>query len=238
MRVPALHSWPRQYSKAVQLQEKLRGRLVLSGAGRRHRIVAGADVSYDRGDDRLYAAVVAIRLPHLEVVEIASVISRARFPYVPGLLSFREAPPVISAFRRLRTRPDAAIFDAHGIAHPRGFGLASHLGLWLDVPSIGCAKSILVGEAQEPGPNRGAWTPLRMGKRRIGAALRTRSGCKPVYVSQGHRIGLDAAIRLVQRCVDRYRLPEPTRLAHLEVNRMRRGTRKLEKWGRSPIRKS
>lgn len=222
MRVRTLHPWHADYRKAVRIQEDLRARLILRGGARRYRIVAGADVSYDRGGDRLYAAVVLLRIPEMETIEVSSVTSKARFPYVPGLLSFREAPPVIRAFRRLRTRPDAVLFDGHGVAHPRGIGLASHLGLWLDLPSVGCAKSRLVGEGVEPPPRRGAWTPLRLEGRRVGAILRTRDQVRPIYVSPGHRIGLPAAIRLVMACTDRYRLPEPTRRAHLEVNRLRR----------------
>lgn len=225
MRIPALHPWHTDSRKAIRLQEELRGRLVLRGGSRRYHLVAGADVSYNPGDDRLYAAVVLLRLPEMEVQEVSSVTSRARFPYVPGLLSFREAPPVIQAFRRLRTRPDAAIFDAQGIAHPRGIGLASHMGLWIDLPSVGCAKSRLVGEGPEPGERKGDWTPLSHQGRRVGAILRTRDRVRPVFVSPGHRIGLAGAIRLVLACTNRYRLPEPTRQAHAEVNRLRRGGR-------------
>ncbi|MCZ6690703.1 MAG: deoxyribonuclease V [Planctomycetota bacterium] len=222
MRVRSLHSWPTSYHEAVAVQNRLKSRLILRGDRRKYRIIAGADISYDRGDDTLFAAVVVLRLPEMEIVEISSVTSRARFPYVPGLLSFREAPPLIEAFRRLRTRPDAAIFDGHGVAHPRGFGLASHLGVWLDLPTVGCAKSILVGDGAEPRSTRGEWSPLRLKGKKLGAILRTRAGVKPVYVSQGHRIGLPAAIRLVLECANRFRLPEPTRLADREVNRLRR----------------
>jgi deoxyribonuclease V len=183
--------------------------------------VAGADVSYERDGHRLFAAVVVHRLRSLEVVDVGRAIVPARFPYVPGYLSFREGPAVLQAFRRLKIVPDAAIFDGHGLSHPRGFGLASHLGLWLDIPSVGCAKSRLVGDEETPGPNRGDRTPLIFRGKRVGAVLRTRRGVKPVYVSQGHRMGLRSAVSLVLRSTGRFRLPEPTRAAHVEVNRLR-----------------
>jgi deoxyribonuclease V len=138
---------------------------------------------------------------------------RVPFPYIPGLLSFREIPPLLSAWKRLRTRPDAIIVDGQGIAHPRRLGIASHLGLVLDVPTIGCAKSRLCGEHEEPAPERGSWTPLIHKDERIGAALRTRDGCNVVYVSTGHRVGLKSAISVVLAWAPRYRLPEPQRLA-------------------------
>ncbi len=195
MRVPSLHRWPTDARKAIALQKDLSDRLDLRAPARRRpwRRVAGADVSYDPGGDVLYAAVVLIDLPSLEVIEISTAITPIRFPYVPGLLSFREAPPVLAAFRRLRSEPEAILFDAHGLAHPRRFGLACHLGMWLQRPAVGCAKSRLVGEEQETGADVGDWAPLMHHGRRLGATLRTRAGCKPVYVSQGYRIGLPAA---------------------------------------------
>jgi deoxyribonuclease V len=222
VRVSTLHPWSRSVPSAIRLQERLRGRVVLRGRAGRIRRVAGADVSYDRGDDRLYAAAVVLGLPSLEILDVGRAVVTARFPYVPGLLSFREGPGVIRAFRRLRIEPEAVIFDGQGIAHPRGFGLASHVGLWLDLPSVGCAKRRLVGEEGETGPCRGDQAPLMMQGRKIGVTLRTRPGVRPVYVSQGHRIDLPSAIRLVLRCTSRYRIPEPVRAAHAEVNRLRR----------------
>jgi len=194
---------------------------VRRGGPARVRLVAGADISYDRGSDRFFAAVVVLELPGLAVVEQATLEGKSPFPYVPGLLSFREGPLVLRAFRRLRRRPDLALFDGHGIAHMRGFGIASHLGVLLGIPSIGCAKSRLVGEHAEPGPEPGDRVALLYEGRRVGAVVRTRRGVKPIYVSQGHLISLAAAVRWTLRCCAGYRVPEPTRQAHLLANRLR-----------------
>ena len=185
--------------------------------------IAGADVSYAKRPETMYAAVVVMEWPSGEVVEEVTAERRAEFPYIPGLLSFREIPSLLAAFERLRTRPDVIIYDGHGIAHPRGFGIASHLGVLLDAPTIGCAKKRLVGEHEEPGPERGSQVPLRLEGKTIGTVLRTRSKVKPVFISVGHRIGLRSAVRLVLETGGGYRLPEPTRLAHLLSNAARRG---------------
>ncbi|MHC4136075.1 MAG: deoxyribonuclease V [Planctomycetota bacterium] len=213
--------FPRTYSGAVRRQLELRDRLVLSGGPRRVARVAGADISYDRGSDRFHAAVVVLGWPGLEVVESATARGRSPFPYIPGLLSFREGPLLMRAFRRLERPPDLILFDGHGIAHMRRFGIASHLGLLLDLPSIGCAKRRLVGEHAAPGRKVGDQTPLVHEGRRVGAVVRTRAGVKPVFVSPGHRIGLAAAVRWVLATGAGYRLPEPTRQAHLLANRLR-----------------
>jgi deoxyribonuclease V len=186
--------------------------------------VAGADVSYDRGspDHDLYAAVVVLDVESLRVVEVAAVRAGARFPYVPGYLSFREIPPLLDAFAKLEAVPDLIVCDGQGRAHPRRFGLACHLGVLLDRPTFGCAKSRLIGEYREPGPRRGAHTRLRDGREVIGEVVRTRSFVKPVFVSVGHRISLETARRIALRLAPRYRLPEPVRAAHREVNRLRR----------------
>ena len=183
--------------------------------------MAGADVSYDRGSPVLFAAVVVLDASNLEIVEVAATTGRAAFPYVPGYLSFRELPPLLEAFAKLRTRPDLVLCDGHGRAHPRRFGFACHLGVVLDVPAIGVAKSRLVGEHREPGLRRGAHVALRADAEVIGAVLRTQPGVKPVYVSVGHRVSLATARQLVLRFTPRYRVPEPIRAAHAEVNRLR-----------------
>jgi deoxyribonuclease V len=188
------------------------------------RLVAGADVSYDRDSPILFAAIVVLDAGTLETVEVVSARGRARFPYLPGYLSFRELPPLAEAFARLSVRPDLVLCDGHGRAHPRRFGLASHLGVALGVPSIGCAKSRLIGEHRDPGLRRGAHTALRDGGETIGEVLRTRTGVAPVYVSVGHRVTLATARRLVLRFAPRFRIPEPIRAAHAEVNRLRRQT--------------
>ena len=214
--------FPRTYRTAVARQLELRDRLVLKGGPRRVRLVAGADLSYDRGSDRFFAAVVVCRLPDLAVVETATARGTSPFPYIPGLLSFREGPLLLRAFRRLRAQPDLVLFDGHGIAHMRGFGIACHIGLLLDLPSVGCAKTRLVGTHAQPGRAVGAEAPLRHDGRRVGTVLRTRAGAKPVFVSCGHRIGLKAAVRWTLSACRGYRLPEPTRQAHLLANRLRR----------------
>jgi len=211
------------YHEAVAIQEALRREVVRTGSLKGMRLIAGADVSYAKRAATMYAAVVVLDWPSLSVVEEVTAERRAAFPYIPGLLSFRELPAVIAAFRKLRSQLDVIICDGHGVAHPRGFGIASHLGVLLDVPTIGCAKKRLVGEHAEPGAQRGARAPLRLAGRTIGTVLRTRSTVKPVFVSVGHRIGLSSAVRLVLETAVRYRLPEPTRLAHVLSNAARRG---------------
>jgi len=206
------HPWSVSPAEAVALQERLRGRVERASRLGPLRRVAGIDISVKGG--RARAAVVVLTFPGLETVESAVVEQPCRFPYVPGLLAFREGPSILAAFRRLRVRPDLLFFDGQGIAHPRRFGIASHIGMLLDLPSIGCAKSRLIGRHAEPGRFRGAWAPLADGGEVIGAALRTREGVKPIYVSIGHRVNLRTAIRLVMRCTGSYRLPEPTRRAH------------------------
>jgi deoxyribonuclease V len=176
----------------------------------RVRIVAGVDASYK---DVARAAVVALSFPALEVLETAVAVRAIPFPYVPGLLSFREAPAVLDALAKLRARPDVLIFDGQGLAHPRRLGLASHLGVYLDLPSVGCAKSRLVGRYEEPGPATGDRAPLVDRGEVVGVALRTKPRTKPLFVSVGHKIDLETAVALVLACLRGYRLPEPTRLA-------------------------
>jgi deoxyribonuclease V len=222
LRPRVCHDWDLAIPEARALQEKLRGRVIERDAGRAPGLVAGADISFDRSSPELHAAVVVLDTESLEVVEIAGVQASARFPYVPGYLSFREIPPLLEAFARLETVPDLIICDGQGRAHPRRFGLACHLGVLLDLPTLGCAKSRLIGDYREPGLRRGAHTQLRDGGEVIGEVVRTRSGVKPVFVSVGHRITLETARRTVLRLAARYRLPEPVRAAHREVNRLRR----------------
>ncbi len=187
----------------------------------RVRYVAGADVSTQ--GDRGYATVAVLSFPGLSVVEVRGFEAPLTFPYVPGLLAFREIPPVAGALRAVESPVDAVIFDAQGLAHPRGLGLASHLGLFLDVPTVGCAKSRLVGEHEEPGPEKGSATDLVYRGKVVGRVVRTRTGVSPVYVSVGNRIDLDSAVNLVLACCTKYRLPETTRQAHNAANKLRRG---------------
>jgi deoxyribonuclease V len=203
--------WPTSLAEARAIQQHIRTRIITHDAHGPIRTVAGVDTGYS-GDSAL-AAVVVLAFPSLEVLDYAVARRQIDFPYVPGYLSFREAPAVLDALASLRITPDLLICDGHGLAHPRRCGIASHLGVLTDLPSIGCAKSLLVG-THEPLPDvRGAWMPLHDQGEVVGAALRTRPGVRPVYVSIGHRVALETAIRFVMACVTRYRLPETTRAA-------------------------
>ena len=215
------HSWDLDPSAARALQRELATQVVREDRFGELRLLAGLDLGFPRdaaGREVGRAALVVLRAADLGPVEQRIVERPVSFPYVPGLLSFRESPVALAAFEALAERPDLLIVDGHGLAHPRRFGIACHLGLLLDLPTIGCAKSILVGRAEEPGPRPGDWTPLVDRGETIGAVLRTRAGVKPVYVSVGHRVSLPTAIDLVLRCGRGYRLPEPTRLAHLAAS--------------------
>lgn len=187
------------------------------------RTVAGCDLSSNRGRPEVWAGLVVLEAATFEVVDEAVVATTMTFPYVPGLLSFRELPPLLAAYERLTVAPDAILCDGHGYAHPRRLGLASHAGLLFDRPTVGCAKSRLIGEFDEPGTSRGSCSDLLDEGELIGQVVRTRDGVKPLFVSLGHRCRLQDAVELVLRCGRRHRLPEPTRLAHQLVNRARRG---------------
>lgn len=211
MKTSANHSWPADLDEARAIQEQIRAQVITYDAFGSIRTVAGVDTGYS-GDSAL-AAVVVLAFPSLDVIDYAVARRQIGFPYVPGYLSFREAPAVLDALANLRITPDLLICDGHGLAHPRRCGIACHLGVLTDLPSIGCAKSVLIG-AYGPLPDvRGAWTPLRDHDEVVGAAVRTRPGVRPVYVSIGHRVSLETAIHFVMACVTRYRLPETTRAA-------------------------
>lgn len=216
------HRWNLTPDAAVRLQKQLCHLIRQVPLSAPPRLVAGADVSFTTDGKRLVGGIIVWNAETGEAVEHAHAISRVTFPYVPGLLSFREAPVVLAAARKLRQAPDVFIFDGHGLAHPRLFGLACHVGLLMDRPSLGCAKSLLCGRHAEPGRRAGASTRLKHRGQVVGRVVRTRSSVKPVYVSVGHRITLDDAARLTLRCCGKYRLPEPTRLAHQLVTRLRK----------------
>jgi len=209
----APHSWSVSPSQAVAIQRELSTRVVTIGAPRNVRCVAGVDVAFSADELHCVAAAVTWDVRNRIVLEQHVVRHPLRFPYVPGLLSFREAPAILEVLRRVSREPDVFLFDGQGIAHPRRFGLACHVGVILDRPSIGCAKSLLLGEHGPLHEKAGSSAALRDRGQRIGAALRTRAGVKPVYVSIGHRVSLAAATRIVLACCNGFRLPEPTRLA-------------------------
>ncbi|MCX5682602.1 MAG: endonuclease V [Planctomycetota bacterium] len=223
MKIQRLHEWNLDYRQAVEVQKQLAGRVIEGPPIERVETVAAADVSAGKREEWIIAAVVVMRLPDFEVLETSQAGLKATWPYVPGCLSFREAPVVLEAFRQLRTVPDVVLLDGQGRAHPRRMGLASHIGLALEVPTIGCAKSRLVGEMRgELEPERGSRQEFWEGGERIGTVLRTRAGVKPVYVSVGHRIDLPSAERWVLAAAPRFRLPEPATAAHQRVTHLKK----------------
>lgn len=212
MKVADLHPWPTEAVEAETIQERLRPLADLTSAGPAAvRTVAGLDVAY--ADDRLAAAAVVLDAESLDVIEEATVLDRPGFPYVPGLFAFRELPALVGALRRLSVTPDLLVCDGHGLAHPKRFGLACHLGVLTGLPSIGVGKTRLVGSCDEPGGDRGSWSAVSDQGQVVGRALRTQTGVRPVFVSVGHRADLDTACALTLGLAPRHRLPETTRRA-------------------------
>ena len=214
MKYLKLHTWNVDYKKAVEIQERLKKSIILKGSTKNCKLIAGADVSYTKGSEIFYASVVVFNLQTMERVEEVTASGKVDFPYIPGLLSFRESPILLKAFAKIKSEPDVIILDAQGIAHPRGIGLASHIGLLLDKSSIGCAKTRLIGEYNEVGGEAGCHSQLTVKGEIVGAVLRTRKNVKPVFVSPGHKIDLNTSIDLVLKSCRGYRLPEPVRQAH------------------------
>ena len=214
--------WDLAPREAMRLQESLRERVELEDRFGEIRYVAGADMAFDPATEVAFGGVIVYRLPGLEEVERRMARRKLRFPYVPGLLSFRECPVLLAAFARLKTEPDLILIDGQGFAHPRRLGIACHIGILFDKPTVGCAKSRLVGEHDEPGKRAGSTAPLMLEGERVGVVLRTRDGVRPVYVSTGHRVSLDSALGFVNRCIDGFRIPKPTREADHFVNELRR----------------
>ncbi|MFH1240961.1 MAG: deoxyribonuclease V [Pseudomonadota bacterium] len=220
--VRQLHPWDVSYQEAVEIQKALSAELVFTRLPRRIRYVAGTDVSFSKKSKMVWAGVVVLSYPDLERVEERSATGTITFPYIPGLLSFREIPPILEAIEQLRCEPDLFFCDGQGIAHPRGLGLASHLGLLIQKPTIGCAKTRLVGDFSEVEEERGGFTTLSYKGMEVGAVVRTRSRVKPLFVSPGYRVTFEDALRMVLSCSVGFRVPEPLRLAHLLVNGLRR----------------
>lgn len=208
------HSWHVTTAEARKIQEKLAGEVLRTGYINAPRYIAGVDISVNRFSKTGTGAVVVLNFPNLQVVEVQVMTDRVTFPYVPGLLSFREAPLILAAFEKIKIVPDIVMVDGQGVAHPRRCGIASHLGLLLGIPTIGCAKSRLCGEHEIPAVTVGSYAELKDNGEIIGAVLRTRDNVKPLYISIGHMIDLSTAIKWVLACCRGYRLPEPTRLAH------------------------
>ncbi len=220
--VAEIHPWAVSIQDAFQIQKELTRKLLFEDDTDDPALIAGVDVAFSRARDLLYAAIVVLDAETMQPVEVASAAQQPVFPYVPGLLTFREGPVVLQAYEKLKLDPDLVMFDGQGIAHPRGLGLAAHMGVILDKPSIGCAKSRLVGEFKEPKQKRGAMRTLSLHRKKVGVVLRTKDNTKPLFVSPGHRITVETAVKRVLEAGRGYRLPEPTRLAHYEAARAKR----------------
>lgn len=216
MNVKNLYSWAKTPGAALRIQQALREKVTVTGSLRNIKYIAGADAAYQKRAQQTFitAGVVVFDYRTLTRVEESIVRQRVHFPYVPGLLTFREGPGLLAAFQKLRTRPDLIIFDGQGIAHPRGLGIASHLGIILDIPTIGCAKNRLTGEYTPPGPRRGDYSLLSIKGLVCGFVLRTRDRVKPLFISPGYKIGLNSVRNIILQCTKQVRLPEPIRWAH------------------------
>jgi deoxyribonuclease V len=219
--VSQLHGWDLSPKEAVALQKTLAAQVRNEPLATRFKIIGAEDISYSRHSDTLVAVILTFRWPGLEQIESAYHVCRASFPYVPGLLAFREVPPLIGAYRKIRQKPEVLLCDGQGIAHPRKLGLAAHLGLYLGIPTVGCAKSRLCGEHQSPTLRKGFSKPLLLNGEEVGIVFCSRDGVKPIYISPGHLADVASSKRLISRCLRRYRIPEPLRLAHIEANRIR-----------------
>jgi deoxyribonuclease V len=224
MKAQGLHPWQVTTHEAIAIQKRLRSQVMTENTLGDIRLIAGADIATSKDSPKAYAGVVVLSYPTLEVVEERGLEDEVTFPYIPGLLSFREGPLLIKVFEQLRTDPDVIVFDGQGLAHPRGMGIATHMGLVFDKPTIGCAKSLLFGRYQEPDAEKGAWAELRDSQGQVvGAALRSKLKTSPIFVSIGHRVDLPTAIRILLDCTRGVRIPEPTRLADHIVTQLRRG---------------
>ncbi|MFC3197820.1 deoxyribonuclease V [Parapedobacter deserti] len=209
--------------EATCLQRQLRERLDIEERELSVRLIGGADISLNLYSSTIYAGIILLSFPQLQPVGWSLVQAETRFPYVPGYLAFREVPALVDAWRQLAVKPDVLVIDGHGIAHPRRLGIAAHFGVETGQPSIGCAKKLLTGQYHEPGLLVGDHTPIMAGTEQIGHAFRSKSKVAPVFVSPGNLVGLNNSLEIIQQCKGRYRIPEPTRLAHELVNRFRRG---------------
>jgi len=222
MKIKSLHNWDVSVKKAIELQKRLATQIQIRRFNKKLRTIAGIDCAFTADKKNIIACVVVLSAKTFDIIETSCTIKAVNFPYIPGLLSFREAPACLAAAEKLAVIPDCFIVDGQGIAHPRRLGLASHLGLFLDVPTIGCAKSRLIGDFKQPLSKRGSTSPLMDKGEIIGSVVRTRSDVKPVFVSVGHKCRLCDAIRIVLDCCTRYRLPEPSRFAHQIVTKLKK----------------
>lgn len=217
-----LHSWDVTAAEARAIQNDLAARVIRSNDFGSIQTIAGADVSLDKEKGLGFGGVIVYSYPKLQEIERTASVVELKFPYIPGLLAFREAPVLLKAFAKLKVKPDLIFFDGQGIAHPRRLGIASHLGLFLDCPTIGCAKSLLIGKYQEPGLSQGSQSDLIDKNEVIGKVLRTRAHVRPIFISLGHRIDLSTAVQFVLSCADGFRIPKPTREADRFVAKVKR----------------
>jgi len=222
MHIKQLHRWDVTTQEAIQLQRDLAGQIDVRRPLKQMDLIAGADISYNLQSKLMYATALVYRISDGAVIETQDVVHSLSFPYVPGLLTFREAPALLQAFTKLQTRPDAVMLDGQGLAHPRRLGLASHVGLWLNLPTVGCAKSRYIGKFEEPAEDAGSLSPLMDDDEQIGCVVRTKNRVRPVFVSVGHKIDLASAVRVVLATGRGYRIPEPTRLADIRVDELKR----------------
>jgi len=208
-------------AQAIAIQQELRDKIQLTPLMNPVKTIAGADISFNKYSDTVYAGIIVLSYPDMKPIAKSTIVATTRFPYIPGLLGFREIPALVEAWNKLETKPDVLVLDGQGIAHPRRKGIATHFGLVAKTPTIGCAKSLLTGKYEEPEDAPGATSPLNDKGEIIGTVLRTKRKCKPVYISPGHLITLEENVDIAMKCITTYRIPEPTRLAHLLVNRVR-----------------
>jgi deoxyribonuclease V len=232
--IKKLHNWNLSYSQAIALQKSLSEKVQMIELKDHPKTIAGIDCALSKDNQKIIAVAVVLRIQPtqedlwgpvessgFEIIETADAVQKINFPYIPGLLSFREAPVCIAAVEELKNEPDVFIIDGQGIAHPRRFGLACHLGLFFDKPTVGCAKSRLTGSFEEPALEKGSYSPLKDGDEIIGAVVRTRTNVEPVFVSVGNKCLLKDAIKITLDCITKYRIPEPTRLAHQLVSTLK-----------------
>jgi len=219
MQINYQHRWDVTPAEAIRIQDDLRRHVLLEDGFGEINIVAGVDVGISTDKKAVVGGVVVLSFPKLELIETASVTKPMEFPYIPGLLAFREMPAILGAFELLEAVPDILIVDGQGLAHPRRFGIACHLGVMLDIPTIGCGKSRLIGSYEEPGSEPGDTSPLMAEDEQVGNVVRTKSKVKPVFISPGHKVSFESAVDIVLKCTKSYRLPEPVRLAHNLVSR-------------------
>ena len=222
MKYKNLHPWNINPKEGIKVQKRLKNKLIFNEGKFSIEKICGTDVSYDKSKNMLFSAVIVLSYLDMNVIEEQTAVTECTFPYVPGLLSFREVPALLKAFDKIKNIPDIVICDGQGIAHPRGIGLASHLGLILDLPTIGCAKKRLFGEYSEIGNSKGDYSYISDGNKNIGIVLRTRTNIKPVFVSQGYKIGINFSREIILNCCKKYRIPEPIRKAHNMVNIVRK----------------